>query len=68
MDTTQTRNPAYSGMKKTPELIRQMNSEIGWLDREMEKVKEQMKKKPSKIRHLNTLERQKQEKINWLNS
>ena len=41
----------------------QVKAEIKWLDQEIEKVKEQMKRKPSKIRHLNDLIRQREERI-----
>lgn len=39
----------------------QIYYEIKWLSIEVEKVKEQMKKRPSKWRHLKDLERQIQE-------
>ena len=41
----------------------QVQAEIKWLDQEIEKVKEQMERKPSKIRHLNDLIRQREERI-----
>lgn len=62
------RGKTYGQLEKSPELIRQMRHEIVWLDNKIEEVREQMKKRPSKIKHLRDLERQKQEKENWLNS
>jgi len=41
--------------------------EISWLNREIEKVKEQMKKRPSKQRHLNDLLRRLKDKEEILN-
>lgn len=40
----------------------QVLAEIRWLDKEMDKVRELMKRKPSKIKHLRDLERQKRDK------
>lgn len=42
--------------------ISQVAHEIDWLDKEILKVKEEMKKRPSKIRHLRDLERQKSDR------
>lgn len=41
----------------------QVHAEIRWLNQKIEKVKEQMKRKPSKIHHLNDLIRQREERI-----
>ena len=51
---------------KTPDQRRQTLHEIEWLDREIEKVKTLLQKKPSKIRHLRDLERQRSERLEWL--
>jgi len=40
----------------------QVLSEISWLDNEILRVQELMKRKPSKIRHLRDLERQKMDR------
>jgi hypothetical protein len=45
----------------------QVLHEISWLNQEIEKVKEQMKKRPSKQRHLNDLLRQLKDKEEILN-
>jgi len=62
------RNPAYFGLdkKNSPELIRQFHHEIAWLENKCLEVEEQMKKRPSKVKHLNDLKRQIQEKKDWL--
>lgn len=41
-------------------------AEIAWLEKEMDKVKEKMIRKPSKIKHLRDLERQKNDKLQIL--
>ena len=51
---------------KTPDQRRQTLREIEWLDREIEKVKTLLQKKPSKTRHLKDLERQRSERLEWL--
>jgi hypothetical protein len=40
----------------------QVIAEIAWIDREIERVTELMKRRPSKIRHLRDLERQKRDR------
>jgi hypothetical protein len=40
----------------------QVLAEIAWIDREIERVTELMKRRPSKIRHLSDLERQKRDR------
>lgn len=40
----------------------QVIAEIAWIDREIERVTEIMKRRPSKIRHLRDLERQKRDR------
>jgi chromosome segregation ATPase len=40
----------------------QVLAEIAWIDREIERVTELMKRRPSKIRHLRDLERQKRDR------
>ena len=40
----------------------QVHAEIAWLNREIERVTELMKRRPSKIRHLRDLERQKRDR------
>jgi hypothetical protein len=42
--------------------------ELDWLEREADKVREEMEKRPSKIRHLNDLKRQMQDKEVMLNN
>jgi len=42
--------------------VSQVYAEIAWLDREIEKVTELIRRRPSKIRHLRDLERQKRDK------
>jgi len=37
-------------------------AEIAWIDREMDKVREQMKRRPSKRRHLADLQRQRDQR------
>jgi hypothetical protein len=64
----QERNSAYFSLKKDPTLIRQMHHEINWLENKILEVEEQMKKRSSKIKHLNDLKRQIKEKKDWLNS
>ncbi len=51
---------------KTPDQRRQTLREIEWLDKKIEEVKILMQKKPSKIRHLKDLERQKSERLEGL--
>ena len=41
---------------------RQVLAEIAWIDKEIEQVIELMKRRPSKIRHLRDLERQKRDR------
>jgi predicted nucleic acid-binding Zn-ribbon protein len=43
--------------------ISQINHEIRWIEEKMEKVKQEMIRRPSKIRHLNDLLRQKNERL-----
>lgn len=43
--------------------IQQIQFEIKWLENKMEEVKKEMIKRPSKIRHLNDLIRQKNERL-----
>lgn len=40
----------------------QVLAEIAWINKEIERVTELMKRRPSKIRHLRDLERQKRER------
>ena len=40
----------------------QVLAEIAWIDKEIERVTELMKRRPSKIRHLRDLERQKRDR------
>ena len=42
----------------TPAALSQLACEIEWLQRKMVEVSEQMKRRPSKIKHLNDLRRQ----------
>jgi hypothetical protein len=42
----------------TPAALSQLVCEIQWLKRKMLEVEEQMKRRPSKIKHLNDLQRQ----------
>lgn len=44
----------------------QVLAEIAWIDREMEKVREQMKRRPSKHRHLADLQRQRDQRTEIL--
>ena len=44
----------------------QVQAEIAWLDREMDKVREQMKRRPSKRRHLADLQRQRDQRTDIL--
>ena len=44
----------------------QIQFEIKWLDNKMEEVKKQMVRRPSKIRHLNDLIRQKNDLLEKL--
>jgi len=47
----------------------QLYAEIRWLNQKMVEVKELMKRKPSKLKYLQTLERQSKErqvKIDWM--
>jgi hypothetical protein len=44
----------------------QCRAEIIWLEKEVERVREEMKKRSSKIKHLRDLERQIQERRNIL--
>lgn len=46
--------------------VHQINHEIQWLLNEAEKVKEQIKKRPSKWRHLKDIQRQIKERENKL--
>jgi len=43
--------------------ISQIQAEISWLEKKMEQVKQEMICRPSKIRHLNDLLRQKNESL-----
>lgn len=43
--------------------ISQIEAEIRWIENKMEKVKKEMVFRPSKIRHLNDLIRQKNERL-----
>jgi len=43
--------------------ISQIQAEISWLEKKMEQVKQEMIRRPSKIRHLNDLLRQKNESL-----
>ena len=43
-------------------LASQVLAEIAWIDREIDRVTELMKRRPSKIRHLRDLERQKRDR------
>ena len=45
---------------------RQVVAEIAWIDREMIKVREKMKRKPSKVKHLNDLKRQRADRMTIL--
>jgi hypothetical protein len=51
-------NPSYHGLVLTPELKRQFRHEIVWLKTQCLHVEEKMKRKPSKVCHLNDLKRQ----------
>lgn len=44
----------------------QIQAEIDWIEKEIEKVREQMKRKPSKWKHLADLIRQKDERLELL--
>lgn len=44
----------------------QVMAEIAWIDREMEKVREQMKRRPSKHSHLADLQRQRDQRTEIL--
>lgn len=46
--------------------VSQVQAEIAWLDREMDKVREQMKRRPSKRRHLADLQRQRDQRTEIL--
>ena len=41
----------------------QVRAEIAWIEKEMEKVRVEMMRRPSKVRHLRDLERQKQDRV-----
>jgi hypothetical protein len=42
--------------------VSQVHAEIEWIDKEITRVSELMKRRPSKIRHLHDLERQKRDR------
>jgi hypothetical protein len=44
----------------------QIRAGIEWLDKEMDKVREQMKRRPSKLRHFMDMHRQKKERLESL--
>jgi len=58
------------GLTRVQEMrLYQLYAEIRWLNQKMVEVKELMKRKPSKLKYLQTLERQSKErqvKIDWM--
>jgi hypothetical protein len=46
--------------------VSQVHAEIEWIDKEITRVSELMKRRPSKIRHLHDLERQKRDRLQIL--
>lgn len=46
--------------------VSQVLAEIAWLERKMDEVREQMKRRPSKHRHLSDLQRQKDQRVKIL--
>ena len=58
MKSNETMTTSCNYTPKTEHEVYQLKCEIKWLINECIKVKEQIKKRPSKIRHLNDLERQ----------
>lgn len=50
----------------TIERDRQIKAEIDWINKEMDKVREQMKRRPSKLSHFMDLQRQKKERLEYL--